>query len=111
MLFTSQTSRRSAQKLPEHANDINANTSAYIAKLNALDTNQSCTAELGDKRTVVTAHDVLALNAYGMNFLAPVGIDSEAEPSAQELGIIAYLRRMVAALFVENIESALVQQI
>ena len=102
------------QKLPEHANDIDANTSAYIAKLNALDAEtKAALAELGDdKRTVVTAHDAFGYlaNAYGMNFLAPGGIDSEAEPSAQEL---AQLKQDgAAALFVENIASpALVQQI
>jgi zinc/manganese transport system substrate-binding protein len=102
------------QKLPEHANDIDANTSAYIAKLNALDAEtKGALAELGDdKRTVVTAHDAFGYlaDAYGMNFLAPVGIDSEAEPSAQEL---AQLKQDgAAALFVENIaSSALVQQI
>ena len=106
------------QKLPEHANDIDANTSAYIAKLNALDTEtKAALAELGDdKRTVVTAHDAFGYlaDAYGMNFLAPVGIDSEAEPSAQELAqLIAQLKEDgAAALFVENITSpALVQQI
>ena len=106
------------QKLPEHANDIDANTSAYIAKLNALDTEtKAALAELGDdKRTVVTAHDAFGYlaDAYGMNFLAPVGIDSEAEPSAQELAqLIAQLKEdAAAALFVENITSpALVQQI
>ena len=102
------------QKLPEHANDIDANTSAYIAKLNALDAEtKAALAELGDdKRTVVTAHDAFGYlaDAYGMNFLAPGGIDSEAEPSAQEL---AQLKQDgAAALFVENIASpALVQQI
>lgn len=106
------------QKLPEHANEIAANTSAYIAKLNALDTEtKAALAELGDdKRTVVTAHDAFGYlaDAYGMNFLAPVGIDSEAEPSAQELAqLIAQLKvDGAAALFVENITSpALVQQI
>jgi len=106
------------QKLPEHANAIDANKSAYIAKLNALDTEtKAALAELGDdKRTVVTAHDAFGYlaDAYGMNFLAPVGIDSEAEPSAQELAqLIAQLKEDgAAALFVENITSpALVQQI
>ena len=106
------------QKLPEHTNDIDANTSAYIAKLNALDAEtKAALAELGDdKRTVVTAHDAFGYlaDAYGMNFLAPVGIDSEAEPSAQELAqLIAQLKKDgAAALFVENITSpALVQQI
>lgn len=46
--------------------------------------------------------------------MAPIGIDTEAEPSARELArLIAQIREMeVAALFVENISNpALVQQI
>jgi zinc/manganese transport system substrate-binding protein len=49
-----------------------------------------------------------------MTFLAPVGIDTEAEPSAQELAVLIDQLKAdgAAALFVENITSpALVQQI
>ena len=85
-------------------------THPHIAKLNALDTEtKAALAELGDdKRTVVTAHDAFGYlaDACGMNFLAPVGIDSEAEPSAQALQLIAQLKEDgAAALFVENITS------
>ena len=53
-------------------------------------------------------------DSYGLNFLAPVGIDTEAEPSASELAaLIAHLKETGAgALFVENItSSALIEQI
>ncbi|MEM9670904.1 MAG: zinc ABC transporter substrate-binding protein, partial [Pseudomonadota bacterium] len=53
-------------------------------------------------------------DAYDMTFLAPVGIDTEAEPSARDLAtLIAQLKETgAAALFVENITSpVLVQQI
>jgi len=103
---------------PEHADAFAANAEAYIAELTALDTETKARlAELPvDRRTVVTAHDAFGYlaDAYGLTFLAPVGIDTEAEPSAQELAaLITQLREeQVAALFVENITSpALVEQI
>ncbi|MEM9319650.1 MAG: zinc ABC transporter substrate-binding protein [Pseudomonadota bacterium] len=103
---------------PEHADAFAANAEAYIAELTALDAEtKALLAELPeDRRTVVTAHDAFGYlaDAYGLNFLAPVGIDTEAEPSAQELAaLIEQLREeQVAALFVENITSpALIQQI
>lgn len=101
-----------------HAPAFRANAEAYRARLTALDA--SAKEQLGklpdDKRTVVTAHDAFGYlaDAYGLNFLAPVGIDTEAEPSARELAaLIDHLKQVGAgALFVENIaSSALVEQI
>ncbi len=107
-----------SEAMPNHAADFAANAEAYIAKLKALDakTNAKLAELPADRRTVVTAHDAFGYlaDAYGLTFLAPVGIDTEAEPSAQELAaLITQLREeKVAALFVENITSpALVQQI
>ena len=104
--------------LPKHKASFQANANAYIAKLDALDADaKSRLAELPDnRRTVVTAHDAFGYlaHAYGLNFLAPVGIDTEAEPSAQDLArLIDQLKAGgAAALFVENITSpALVRQI
>ncbi len=106
------------EAMPEHADQIAANADAYIAQLEALDAETKAKlAELpADRRTVVTAHDAFGYlaDAYDMNFLAPVGIDTEAEPSAQELAVLIdqLKEEGAAALFVENITSpALVQQI
>ncbi|MEO1192780.1 MAG: zinc ABC transporter substrate-binding protein [Pseudomonadota bacterium] len=103
---------------PEHAQAFAANAEAYIAELEALDREtRERLAELpANRRTVVTAHDAFGYlaHAYGLTFLAPLGIDTEAEPSAQDLAqLIEQLRAQgAAALFVENITSpALVQQI
>ena len=65
---------------------------------------------------MVTGHDAFGYlaDSYGLNFLAPVGIDTEVEPSASELvALIAHLKETGAgALFVENITSpALIEQI
>ena len=103
---------------PKNAATYKANAKAYSARLMALHTR--ATAELNKlpegARTVVTAHDAFGYfaNAYGLNFLAPVGVDTDAEPSAKALAkLIDHLRKVGAgALFVENISSpALVHQI
>ena len=107
-----------SEAMPDHATEFQANAASYISTLYALhaDTLQRLAALPEDRRTVVTAHDAFGYlaDAYGMNFVAPIGIDTEAEPSAQELAsLITQIREQgVAALFVENITSpALVQQI
>ncbi|MDP6895443.1 MAG: zinc ABC transporter substrate-binding protein [Rhodospirillales bacterium] len=103
---------------PKNAATYKANAKAYSARLMALHTR--ATAELNKlpegARTVVTAHDAFGYlaNAYGLNFLAPVGVDTDAEPSAKALAkMIDHLKKVGAgALFVENISSpALVHQI
>lgn len=103
---------------PANAEAYRANAAAYTAELTAL--HETALARIAalpaDRRTVVTAHDAFGYlaRAYGLRFLAPVGIDTEAEPSARELAaLISQLKQdRAAALFVENIASpALVQQI
>ncbi len=103
---------------PKNAATYKANAKAYSARLMALHTR--ATTELNKlpegARTVVTAHDAFGYlaNAYGLNFLAPVGVDTDAEPSAKALAkMIDHLKKVGAgALFVENISSpALVHQI
>jgi len=107
-----------SRAMPDHADDFAANADAYVAKLEALDkeTRKRLSALPEDRRTVVTAHDAFGYlaDAYGLTFLAPVGIDTEAEPSARDLAVlIEQLKEQgAAALFVENITSpALVEQI
>ncbi len=59
------------------------------------------------RRRVVTTHDAFAYfgRAYGIDFIAPLGIHPEAEPSAREVGrLIRQIRRDgIAAVFMENI--------
>jgi zinc/manganese transport system substrate-binding protein len=107
-----------SEKMPSKSEVIEANRRVYVDQLVALDTaTKAALAYLpSDKRTVVTAHDAFGYlaDAYDMIFLAPVGIDTDAEPSAQELAILIDQLKgnSAAALFVENITSpALVQQI
>ena len=96
---------------PADAATFKANADAYRAKLTAL--HNRALADIAklpqNKRVVVTAHDAFGYlaNAYGLTFLAPQGIDTEAEPSAKELAdLISFLNEEGAgALFVENISN------
>jgi zinc/manganese transport system substrate-binding protein len=60
-----------------------------------------------ERRQVVTSHDAFSYfgRAYGVRFVAPVGVSTDAEPSAGEVGaIIRQIRReKIRAMFVENI--------
>ncbi|MYA23749.1 MAG: metal ABC transporter substrate-binding protein, partial [Gemmatimonadetes bacterium] len=107
-----------AETDPQNAAAYKANARAYTARLKAL--HDRALGQLkrlpAGQRTVVTAHDAFGYleAAYGLTFLAPVGIDTDAEPSARDLAeLIDHLKAVGAgALFVENITSpSLIQQI
>lgn len=59
------------------------------------------------RRKVVTSHDAFAYfgRAYGIRFLAPVGVSTGAEPTAREVGaLIRQIRREgIRAMFIESI--------
>jgi zinc/manganese transport system substrate-binding protein len=59
-----------------------------------------------ERRRVVTSHDAFGYfgAAYGIQFLAPQGVSTEAEPSAAEVGrLIRQIREQrITALFMEN---------
>lgn len=118
MTYVANIAKNLANADPKNAATYQANAQAYTARLEAL--HRRALSELeklpADRRTVVTAHDAFGYlaDAYGLTFLAPVGIDTEAEPSARDLAaLIDHLKDVGAgALFVENITSpALVEQI
>lgn len=118
VLYVQNIADAMSEMMPDHADEFAANAAAYIAELEALDaeTKAKLAGLPEDRRTVVTAHDAFGYlaDAYGLNFLAPVGIDTEAEPSARDLAVlIDQLKNdKAAALFVENITSpALVKQV
>ena len=103
---------------PADAPVFKQNADAYRAKLLALHNRalRDIAKLPEEKRVVVTAHDAFGYlaSAYGLTFLAPQGIDTDAEPSAKELAaLIRFLNETGAgALFVENIaNSELIAQI
>ena len=118
IIYVNNIEKALSEASPEHAADFKANADAYRAKLGNLHERAlSDIAKLPqDNRVVVTAHDAFGYLAstYGLMFLAPQGIDTEAEPSAKEVAaLIAFLKdRKAGALFVENIANGdLVAQI
>ena len=103
---------------PAGAETYKANAAAYKKQLQELDA--WVKAEIGAvakaKRRVITSHDAFGYfgSAYGVTFLAPVGVSTDAEPSAK--GVAALIRQIkqqkIKALFVENITNPkLVEQI
>ena len=60
-----------------------------------------------DRRKIVTTHEAFGYfgEAYGMEFIAPEGISTDAEPSAKDVAtLIAQIRReKIPAVFMENI--------
>ena len=103
---------------PARAQAYRTRADAYIARLAALDASVRKTFDAipADRRKVVTSHDAFGYfgDAYGVTFIAAMGVSTDAEPSAREVaGIIEQVRReRVPAVFVENISSPrLVEQI
>jgi len=95
-----------------------ANATAYLARLDALDgeIKAAIAAIPPARRKVITTHSAFGYfsDAYGIEFIAPEGLSTEAEPSARDIAkLIEQTRREnVPALFVENVsDPRLLQQI
>lgn len=95
-----------------------ANAEAYSAELTALDATvrEQLEAVPAERRKVITTHDAFGYfgEAYGVSFLAPEGISTDAEPSAADVAklIIQIRSEGVRALFIENMsDPRLIQQI
>ena len=86
-----------------------ANAAMYKQEMAALDqeVQQAFRALPKERRKVVTTHDAFGYfaRAYGVEFVAPVGVNTEAEPSAADIGrIIKQIRReKIPAVFMETI--------
>lgn len=94
---------------PAGADAYKANASAYLAKLDALDAEivKALDAVPKDRRRVVSTHDAFGYFSarYGVEFIAPQGVSTEAEPSARDIARIieAAKQHKVGAVFLENI--------
>jgi zinc/manganese transport system substrate-binding protein len=88
-----------------------ANAEAYGKELLALDawTKEQMAAIPAAKRKVITSHDAFGYFAkqYGVQFLAPKGVNSESEPSAKQVAqlIKQIQREKIRAVFVENMSN------
>jgi zinc/manganese transport system substrate-binding protein len=103
---------------PAGCDEYKVNALAYDSKLETLDEEIKAAVDSipQDRRTIITTHDAFGYfeHAYGIHFLAPEGISTEAEASAADVAaLIKQVREdKAAAVFVENIaDPRLVEQI
>jgi zinc/manganese transport system substrate-binding protein len=103
---------------PAGAVGYRARAKSYLAELRVLDMDLRTTFGTipPQRRKVVTSHDAFGYfgDAYGIAFLAPVGVNTEAEASAAD--VAALIRQIraedIPAVFVENIaDPRLLEQI
>jgi zinc/manganese transport system substrate-binding protein len=93
-----------------------ANAAAYLARLDALESEVK--AKIGaiplDRRKIITTHDAFGYfaKAYGVSFVAPTGVSTDAEPSASDVArIITQIREQkIPAVFMENITDPRIMQ-
>jgi len=96
---------------PAGAATYAANAEAYLARLVALDAWVRAQIQTvpPERRRVVTSHDAFGYfgAAYGVEFLAPQGISTEAQPSAADVArLIRQIRaERITPVFVESMTS------
>ncbi len=95
-----------------------ANATRYLAQLETLDGEiRAAIARIpADRRKAITSHDAFGyfVKAYGIQFIAPQGVSTEAEASAKDVGrIIRQIKaEKIPAVFLENVTNPrLVEQI
>ncbi|WP_111415448.1 metal ABC transporter solute-binding protein, Zn/Mn family [Billgrantia lactosivorans] len=95
---------------PDNEAAYRENAERYINELEATDAEiRELLGEIPASTSVITGHDSFGYfaNAYGIRFLSPVGLSTEAEPSAADMAqLIDVIREQnVRALFHENMTS------
>jgi zinc/manganese transport system substrate-binding protein len=94
---------------PADADFFRQNAQAYLAELEALDgeVRQAVGQIPEGRRRVISTHDAFGYFAarYGIQFIAPIGVSTEAEPSARDIAkIIAQVKtEHIPAVFLERI--------
>jgi zinc/manganese transport system substrate-binding protein len=94
---------------PDGKSVYEANAAAYTAKLDELEREvKDGIAKIpDDKRRVITSHDAFGYfaEAYGLDFVAPQGVSTDAEASAKAVAkIITQIKaEKIPAVFMENI--------
>ena len=94
---------------PDGADFFRTQANAYLEKLEALDREvRDAVARIpADRRKVISTHDAFGYFAaeYGIQFIAPLGVSTETEPSARDIAaIIGQIKAAsIPAVFLENI--------
>ncbi len=93
---------------PDGADGYRSRAAAYQAQLLALDAEvKAAIASIpAERRKIITSHDAFGYfaRAYGVQFISPRGVTSDAEPSAKDMAaIIRQIRTgKIPAIFLEN---------
>lgn len=116
--YVSNIAKGLSQADPSNAAHYQARATAYIAQLTELERwAQQAFAEIPPaKRRVITSHDAFGYlgRRFGVTFLSPQGMNTEAEASAKDVAnLIRQIRKeKLAAVFVENISNPkLIEQV
>jgi len=94
---------------PADAAVFRTNADRYLRDLDALDAEVRATiAKIPpERRKVITTHNAFGYfaAAYGVSFVAPVGVSTESEPSARDIAtLIQHIRAAkIPAVFLENL--------
>lgn len=110
-LYVANISAALQQLWPQQAPEIEQRRLAYLAQIDALDRQVRLWLQPipRERRRVITSHDAFGYfgDAYGIDFFAPQGWNTDSEPSAAAVArLIRQIRDQgVRALFVENISS------
>ncbi len=94
---------------PDGAAAYRANAATYLARLDDLDKEIRAAIAVipADRRRMITNHDAFGYfqQAYGVEFIAPQGVSTEAETSARDVArIITQVKKQrIPAVFLENI--------
>jgi zinc/manganese transport system substrate-binding protein len=101
---------------PAAADQVMANTQGYLAELDALDREvRDAVAKLPPgRRKVISTHSAFGYfaAAYGIEFIAPLGVSTESEPSARDIAkIITQVKQAkIPAVFLENVSDPRLMQ-
>lgn len=94
---------------PDDAEFFRTQAKAYLEKLETLDREvREAVAKIPqERRRVISTHDAFGYFAaeYGVQFIAPLGVSTETEPSARDIAtIIGQIKaQKIPAVFLENI--------
>ncbi|MFK4502663.1 zinc/manganese transport system substrate-binding protein [Bradyrhizobium japonicum] len=108
-IYVSDIANALAAADPDDAEFFRARAKAYLDKLEALDREvREAVAKIPpDRRKVISTHDAFGYFAaeYGVQFVAPLGVSTETEPSARDIAaIIGQIKaQKIPAVFLENI--------
>jgi len=89
-----------------------ANADSYLKQLDALEQEvKGLVAQIpADRRRIITSHDAFRYfgDAYGIEFVSPQGVSTDAEASAKDVAkIIRQIKReAIKAVFVENVSDS-----